>query len=73
MYNLNKLNGLIVERYKTKRNFAKDMGLSERTVYLKLQGKIEFKPSEIEMACSLLGIPDSKIPIYFFTKKVQKN
>lgn len=73
MYNLNKLNGLVVEKFKTKRKFAKSMGLSERTIYLKLQGKIEFKPSEIDTACTILEIPENKIPIYFFTKKVQKN
>ncbi len=71
MYNLDKLNGLVVEKCKTKRNFAKKMKLSERTIYLKLQGKIEFKPSEINLACYILGIAKEDIPIYFFNKKVQ--
>ena len=62
MYNLDKLNGLVVEKCKTKRNFAKKM---------KLQGKIEFKPSEINLACYILGIAKEDIPIYFFNKKVQ--
>lgn len=73
MHDLSKLNGLIVERYKYKREFAKKMNLSERSIYLKLQGKLEFKPSEIDLACEILGIDESDIPLYFFNKKVQKN
>lgn len=73
MFEHNKLSGLIIEKFKTKRNFAKEMKLSERTIYLKLQGKIEFKQSEIEKACKLLGIIDEDIPVYFFSKNVQNN
>ena len=73
MHDLNKLIGLIIEKYGSKRRFAKEMCLSERSTYLKLQGKNEFKPSEIDKACELLGITSDEIPVYFFTKKVQNN
>lgn len=73
MYDLNKLNGLIIEKCNSRREFAKKMNLSERTIYLKLQGKLEFKPSEIDLACEILEIKKSDIPIYFFNKKVQTN
>lgn len=68
MFKLDKLSGLIIEKYKSKRRFAKEMNLSERTMYLKLQGKIEFKQSEIDKASELLGIKENEIPIYFFNK-----
>ncbi len=73
MYNFDKLIGLIIEKYGSKRKFAKDMNLSERSIYLKLMGKKEFKPTEIDRACDLLNINECEIPKYFFSKKVQKN
>lgn len=72
MYNFDKLSGLIIEKFKTRRAFAKKMNLSERSIYLKLQGKIEFKPSEIDKACELLNIGKEKMTDYFFSKTVQK-
>lgn len=73
MHDLNKLIGLIIEKCGSKRQFAKKMCLSERSIYLKLKGYTEFKPSEIDNACEILGISKEEIPIYFFTKKVQNN
>ena len=71
MYDFSKLTGLIIEKCVTKSNFAKLMNLSETTIYKKLLGKIEFKPSEIEKACNILEINESDIYVYFFRKKVQ--
>nr|DAP03710.1 MAG TPA: Protein of unknown function (DUF739) [Caudoviricetes sp.] len=73
MYDYNRLSGLIIEKCKSKRNFAKLMNLSERSIYLKLQGKIEFKQSEISLAKEILDISKDDIFDYFFKKKVQKN
>lgn len=70
-YNYSKLLGRIVEKVGTQSEFAKKMGLSERTVSLKLNGKIGWKQSEIANACNILGIQDAEIPIYFFTLLVQ--
>jgi hypothetical protein len=47
------------------------MGLSERSLSLKLNSKVGFKQSEIAKACKLLDIAESDIPEYFFTLKVQ--
>lgn len=73
MYDFNKLVGLIIEKYGSRRKFAELMDLSETSIYCKLNNKIEFKSSEIEKACYLLEIPKNKINDYFFAKKVQKN
>ncbi len=65
-YNYAKLLGRIVEKVGTQSNFAERMGLSERSVSLKLNGKIGWKQKEIADACKVLEIKDQEIPVYFF-------
>lgn len=65
-YNYSKLLGRIVEKVGTQSNFADKVGLSERSVSLKLNGKVGWKQSEIAKACEVLGICDNEIPDYFF-------
>ena len=66
-----KLRGKSVEVYGTMSSFAKEMGYSERTISLKINGKVDFSQSDIVKMVSLLGLRDKDIPIYFFTNKVQ--
>lgn len=70
-YDYAKLNGKIVEKCGTQAIFAEKMGLSERTISLKLNNKIAFKQPEIQKALSILGLTESDIQPYFFTLKVQ--
>lgn len=65
-YNYAKLLGRIVEKVGTQCNFADRMGMSERSISLKLNGKVGWKQSEIAKACEVLAIEDHEIPIYFF-------
>lgn len=65
-YNYSKLIGRIAEKCGTRTEFAKQMGLSERSIFLKLTGKTGFKQSEIVKACSVLCIKPEDIPSYFF-------
>jgi hypothetical protein len=65
-YNYAKLLGRIVEKVGTQGNFADRMGLSERTISLKLNGKVGWKQNEIAKACEVLAIKDEDIPAYFF-------
>ncbi len=65
-YNYSKLLGRIVEKVGTQSKFAEKMELSERTVSLKLNGKVGWKQDEIAKACSVLEIQDMDIPNYFF-------
>lgn len=65
-FNYSKLTGKIVEVFGTQLRFSEAMGLSERTISLKLNSKVEWKQGEINKACSLLGIDISDIPTYFF-------
>lgn len=70
-FDYSKLNGLIIEKCGSKAAYAKMMGLSERSVSLKTNGKRQWKPTEICKTCQILNIPEKEIPKYFFTRKVQ--
>lgn len=72
-YDYAKLNGKIVEKCGTQAVFAERMGLSERTISLKLNNKVAFKQPEIQKALSILGLTESDIQAYFFTLKAQNN
>lgn len=70
-FDYSKLNGRIVQKYGTQLKFAEAMGLSERSMSLKLNCKIGWKQNEILKACKFLAIAIVEIPEYFFCDKVQ--
>lgn len=70
-FDYSKLSGRIVEKYGTQMNFAEAIGLSERSVSLKLNSKIGWKQSEISKICKVLDIRTDEIPDYFFADIVQ--
>lgn len=72
-FDFSKLSGKIVEEYGTQYNFAKAMNISEHTLSQKLNNKVPWKTTEIAKAVSLLNLPHSDIPNYFFTNLVQNN
>ncbi|MCM1439199.1 MAG: DUF739 family protein [Roseburia sp.] len=71
-YDYSKLMGRITEKFGTRGRFSAAMGMSERSMSLKLNGKVPFKQPEISKACSLLDIEEADIYPYFFTLEVQK-
>ena len=71
-FNYNKLRGKIIEKFGTQSAFSKAMRVSERTLSLKLNGRIYFGQDEIALAIELLGISQEEIQVYFFTPNVQK-
>ena len=64
----NKLKGRIVEKFRTQGLFSKELGVSERTLSLKLNNKIFFSQDEIYKSCEILEINKEEIPVYFFNK-----
>lgn len=71
-YDYSKLNGRIIEKCGTQAKFADLMGLSNRTISLKLNNKIKFKQDEIQKAIVILQLDSTDISEYFFNLKVQK-
>lgn len=61
-----KLRRRIRAYYDTQAAFAKDLGVSECTMSLRLNGLAEWTAKEIRKACELLEIPPEEIPAYFF-------
>lgn len=70
-FDYSKLRGKIVEKYGTQGSFAKALGVSERTLSLKLNGKIFFGQDEMNKILNLLGESVDFIKDYFFIEKVQ--
>lgn len=70
-FNYNKLRGKIIEIFGTQGRFAKAMGVSERTLSLKLNNKTFFSQDEITTISELLKIESNEIQVYFFEKEVQ--
>lgn len=71
-FNYSKLCGRIVEKFNTQSAFAQQMGMSERSMSLKINSKIQWSQDQIIRACELLDIPFDQIPSYFFVVEVQK-
>lgn len=73
MFDYNKLTGRIIERFGTRKAFAKAYGISENTMSCKLHGKKSITTNDIVRMSSpeFLDIDAADIPAYFFSKKVQ--
>lgn len=69
-WNYSKLSGKIVEKFKTRKRFAAELGMSCPTLCSRLLSRSEFTQDEILKATNLLEIDQSEIPLYFFTRKV---
>lgn len=74
-FNYDKLKGRIIEIFGAQYRFAEAMGMSDRTLSLKLNGGVPWNQSDICKAVSfsftILKLKDSDIPEYFFNEKVQ--
>lgn len=70
-YNYSELDGAITKVFGTRRAFARAMNLSEKSVSDKMNCKKQWKQSEMERACELLGESRDNIVPYFFNLIVQ--
>ncbi|MCX4365073.1 MAG: DUF739 family protein [Bacilli bacterium] len=71
MFDYTKLKERITKYFKCDVNFAIKMGISERTLSLKLNNKVDFSQKQVLKACELLEIPLNEVNVYFFTLKVR--
>lgn len=67
-FDYSKLIGRIIEKFGTRRAFAKAAGFSENTISKKLSGKMAITTDDIVNWSSkeMLDIDNSEIPVYFF-------
>lgn len=70
-FDYSSLNGKIIEKFGTQYNFSVAMGMSERSLSLKLNNKVSWKDRDIEKARKLLDISEKEMHLYFFKPKVQ--
>lgn len=70
-YDYSNLCGEITKKYGTQAIFAEKLGISERSLSLKLNNKVGWRQDEMFKACDLLGIPYNEIHLYFFVTIVQ--
>jgi transcriptional regulator with XRE-family HTH domain len=66
-YEYRKLIGRIVEKYGTRKEFAKVLGISENSMSLKLNGKTGFSREDMVRWGELLDIDVNDFGAYFFT------
>ncbi|MCI8396189.1 MAG: DUF739 family protein [Clostridia bacterium] len=61
-----RLLGRIIEKFKTRENFASKINMSIPTLISKLSGKVDFKSKEIFEFCIVLEIPLEQIANFFY-------
>lgn len=64
----NKLLGKIKEVYGTQEKFAEALEIGRVSLSQRLNGKLEFKQSEISKAIEVLQLEKKDIPAYFFNE-----
>lgn len=70
IFDYSKLRGRIIEKYNTQGKFAEAVGLTDRSMSLKLNNGIGLSQDEIIIWCELLDLDLCDIPVYFFKQKV---
>ena len=75
MFDYSKLTGRIIEKFGTRKAFAKAIVMSENALSQKLSGKIAITTNDIKKWCKpeFLDIPCDQIGAYFFKLKVQED
>ncbi len=72
MYDYSRLRGRIIEKCGSYSELSRKTGLSLHTLSYKMNQKIPFKQTDIELLCDVLDIPPKKIAEYFFYRQSSK-
>ena len=73
MYDYSKLKGRIKEILGDQGKYAEILHMSNASISAKLNSKVPFSITEMDITIKALQIPKEQIYEYFFTKKVEKN
>lgn len=65
-YNYSLLLGRMKEKGYTQEKLAKSLGISETSLNLRLNNKLNFRQDEIIAASDILAIPRDQLEAYFF-------
>ena len=68
-----KLRGRIREKYEKESAFAQALGVSTKTLSDWLNNQKYWRHEDMSVAIDLLGIQDTEVGAYFFTRKVQED
>ena len=71
-YDYSKLLGRMKERGYTQAALAKEIGISETSLNLRLNNKLRFSQDEILKSCDSLGVPRDSLGDYFFAVSLNK-
>lgn len=73
-YDYSKLRGRVIEKLGSLKNYAKELGISETTLFKKLNNKVPFNQDEIFDSIRILDLDvvNGDIQSHFFTQKVGK-
>lgn len=69
-FDLQKLRGRIIEKYRTLTEFSAALKVSKITLSKKMNNKTKFSADDIVKIANLLEISEEEICKYFFTPKV---
>ena len=72
-FDYSKLLGRIKECGFTQESMAKQIGIAESSMCLKLNNKANFKHAEMVSICEALDIDSGEVGAYFFTPKVRRS
>lgn len=70
IFDYSKLKGRIIEKFNSQSRFANAVGISDRSMSLKLNNGIGLSQEDIVKWCELLAIDLKDISSYFFNRKV---
>ena len=69
-FDYSKLRGRIIEKFGSQSAFVSKYGVSENTFSKKMNNKTRFTSDDIIKISAMLEIPQEKVGLYFFTRKV---
>ena len=71
VFDYSRLKGRIIEMFGSQKAFAKELGVTEGTLSMKMSCHTYFMQNEIYRISDILKISPESLSTYFFTQKVQ--